>query len=276
MLLDRPSLWKKYSFPSGAAMKPGDIIRSHSGKTIEIINTDAEGRLILADALAYAARFDPAAVVDCATLTGGVVIALGSHASAVLGNDPALVAEVIAAGENSGERCWQLPLWEEYERQLDSEVADRVVDPAEPPRAPVRPRKLLNMVLAIFGGAIFALGLTFFFEYLDNRIKSPDEIRSHLGLAPIGLIPALGKKWAASEPVISNGVPANFAEAFRTLRTNVLFSSAEEGVRIIVVTSAGPGEGKSLFSSNLAVSLAQAGQRVLHVDAGFHVMGHGV
>jgi leucyl aminopeptidase len=112
------------NLPSGSALKPGDVIRTLAGKTVEVINTDAEGRLILADALAWGARLKPAAMVDCATLTGGVVIALGHHASAVLGNDDALVAEVIAAGESSGERCWRLPLWEEYERQLDSESAD--------------------------------------------------------------------------------------------------------------------------------------------------------
>ena len=112
------------NLPSGRALKPGDVIRTLAGKTVEVINTDAEGRLILADALALGARMEPAAMLDCATLTGGVVIALGNHASAVLGNDDALVAEVIAAGEASGERCWRLPMWEEYERQLDSETAD--------------------------------------------------------------------------------------------------------------------------------------------------------
>jgi leucyl aminopeptidase len=112
------------NLPSGSALKPGDVIRTLAGKTVEVINTDAEGRLILADALAWGARLKPAAMVDCATLTGGVVIALGSHASAVLGNDDELVAEVIAAGESSGERCWRLPLWEEYDKQLESETAD--------------------------------------------------------------------------------------------------------------------------------------------------------
>ncbi|HUF75749.1 MAG TPA: leucyl aminopeptidase [Longimicrobiales bacterium] len=112
------------NLPSGRALKPGDVIRTLAGKTVEVINTDAEGRLILADALALGARMKPAAMLDCATLTGGVVVALGHHASAVLGNDDALVAEVIAAGEASGERCWRLPMWEEYERQLDSETAD--------------------------------------------------------------------------------------------------------------------------------------------------------
>jgi leucyl aminopeptidase len=112
------------NLPSGSALKPGDVIGTLAGKTVEVINTDAEGRLILADALTYGARLRPAAMIDCATLTGGVVIALGHHASAVFGNDDALVAEVTAAGEASGERCWRLPLWEVYEKQLDSTTAD--------------------------------------------------------------------------------------------------------------------------------------------------------
>jgi leucyl aminopeptidase len=112
------------NMPSGTAVKPGDIIRTLAGKTVEVINTDAEGRLILADALAYGARMKPAAMIDCATLTGGVLIALGHHAAAVLGNDEALIDEVIEAGEATGQRCWQLPLWDEYRRQLDSDTAD--------------------------------------------------------------------------------------------------------------------------------------------------------
>ena len=112
------------NMPSGNALKPGDVIRTLGGKTVEVINTDAEGRLILADALAYGARMRPAAMIDCATLTGAVVIALGQHASAVLGNDDALVNEVIAAGEASGERCWRLPLWDAYKKQLKSTTAD--------------------------------------------------------------------------------------------------------------------------------------------------------
>jgi leucyl aminopeptidase len=112
------------NLPSGSALKPGDVIGTLAGKTVEVLNTDAEGRLILADALTYGARMRPAAMVDCATLTGGVVVALGHHASAVFGNDDDLVAEVIAAGEASGERCWRLPLWEVYEKQLRSNTAD--------------------------------------------------------------------------------------------------------------------------------------------------------
>lgn len=108
----------------GSALKPGDVIRTLAGKTVEVINTDAEGRLILADALAWGARLRPAAMVDCATLTGAVVISLGKHAAAVMGNDDALVEELRAAGERSGERCWPLPLWPEYRKQLESDTAD--------------------------------------------------------------------------------------------------------------------------------------------------------
>jgi len=112
------------NMPSGTATKPGDVISSLAGKTIEVINTDAEGRLILADALTWGARMKPSAMIDCATLTGSVIIALGHHAAAVLGNDDDLVTELRVAGDAAGERCWQLPLWDEYRRQLDSNYAD--------------------------------------------------------------------------------------------------------------------------------------------------------
>jgi leucyl aminopeptidase len=106
------------------AMKPGDVLTSHLGKTIEVVNTDAEGRLILADALSYVRRFEPVAIVDAATLTGACVIALGHHASGVMGNDDALVEELRAAGERSGERAWPLPMYEEYREQIKSDYAD--------------------------------------------------------------------------------------------------------------------------------------------------------
>ncbi len=112
------------NLPSGRALKPGDVIRGLSGRSIEVVNTDAEGRLILSDALAYANRLSPAAVVDIATLTGGCVVALGKHASGLMSNDDALAGELIAAGERSGERAWRLPLWPEYRRQIDSQIAD--------------------------------------------------------------------------------------------------------------------------------------------------------
>jgi leucyl aminopeptidase len=112
------------NMPSGRATKPGDIVKSMSGQTIEIINTDAEGRLILCDALTYARRFKPAVVVDIATLTGACVIALGAHLSAVMSNDDSLAAELTAAGERAEDRCWHMPLGEEYHEQLKSNFAD--------------------------------------------------------------------------------------------------------------------------------------------------------
>lgn len=108
----------------GEAMKPGDVVRASNGKTIEIQNTDAEGRLVLADVLSYAQRFKPQAVVDAATLTGAVVIALGSVTTGAMGNDQTLVDEVIAAADRGGEPAWQLPLFDEYKEQLKSDVAD--------------------------------------------------------------------------------------------------------------------------------------------------------
>jgi leucyl aminopeptidase len=112
------------NMPGGKAVKPGDIATSASGQTVEILNTDAEGRLILADALHYARRFRPAAVIDIATLTGACVIALGHHHSGVMGNDEGLVRELLEAGRRADDRCWQLPLTEEYAEQLKSNFAD--------------------------------------------------------------------------------------------------------------------------------------------------------
>ncbi len=112
------------NLPDGDANKPGDIVTSMSGQTIEILNTDAEGRLILCDALTYTERFNPAVVVDMATLTGACVIALGSHPSGLLSNHDALARELINAGKYAWDRAWQLPLWDEYQKQLDSNFAD--------------------------------------------------------------------------------------------------------------------------------------------------------
>jgi len=112
------------NMPSGTAYKPGDVVRAMSGKHIEVINTDAEGRLLLADALHYAKRYDPACVLDAATLTGAVVSALGYTAAAVIGADEALVDEVRRAGERSGERVWPLPLWDEFREHIKSDIAD--------------------------------------------------------------------------------------------------------------------------------------------------------
>jgi leucyl aminopeptidase len=112
------------NLPGGDAFKPGDVLRMHSGKTVEIVTTDAEGRLILADALSYATRYEPSAVVDCATLTGACAVALGDHASGLMGNDEDLLAELQTAGETTGERTWPLPLFEEYTEQIKGDTAD--------------------------------------------------------------------------------------------------------------------------------------------------------
>jgi leucyl aminopeptidase len=112
------------NLPSGSAVKPGDVIRGLSGKSIEVINTDAEGRLILSDALTYAQRLSPKVIVDIATLTGACVVALGHHAAGLMSPSDKLAEELLKAGKTSGERTWRLPLWSEFRSQLDSAIAD--------------------------------------------------------------------------------------------------------------------------------------------------------
>ena len=112
------------NMPSGTATKPGDIVTSMSGQTIEILNTDAEGRLVLCDALTYAERFKPASVVDIATLTGACIVALGSQTTGVMGNNDELIEQLLDAGKQADDRGWQLPLFDEYQEQLDSPFAD--------------------------------------------------------------------------------------------------------------------------------------------------------
>ncbi len=112
------------NMPDGLASRPGDIVTSMSGKTIEILNTDAEGRLILCDALTYAAKYEPDVVIDIATLTGACVVALGAHPAGLLGNHNPLIHDLLNAGKTSGDRCWELPLWDDYQEQLDSNFAD--------------------------------------------------------------------------------------------------------------------------------------------------------
>jgi leucyl aminopeptidase len=112
------------NLPSGKATKPGDVVRAMTGKTIEVINTDAEGRLILADAIAYARKLGATKIVDIATLTGAVSIALGDVNTAVIGTDQELIGEIVAAGKEAGEKFWQLPLDKEYSKQIKSDIAD--------------------------------------------------------------------------------------------------------------------------------------------------------
>ncbi len=112
------------NMPGGSAQRPGDVVRAMNGKTIEVVNTDAEGRLVLADALSYAVKLGVTEIVDVATLTGACVVALGNVCSGVMGNDQALVDRVIAAGKAAGEKTWQLPLYDEYREQIRSTFAD--------------------------------------------------------------------------------------------------------------------------------------------------------
>ncbi len=112
------------NMPGGGATKPGDVVTSLSGQTIEVLNTDAEGRLVLCDALTYAERFKPECVIDIATLTGACVVALGKIPSGLLANDDELAAEILKRGTDSGDRAWQLPLWDEYQELLKSNFAD--------------------------------------------------------------------------------------------------------------------------------------------------------
>lgn len=112
------------NMPDGGASRPGDIVKTLNGMTVEILNTDAEGRLVLCDALTYVKKYDPETVVDMATLTGACIIALGHHATGLLSNNDELANELLAAGERTGDRAWRLPLWDDYQSQLDSNFAD--------------------------------------------------------------------------------------------------------------------------------------------------------
>jgi len=144
----------------------------------------------------------------------------------------------------------------------------RILDVAEVPRWPVSPNTRKDMQYGILGGFVLAIGLAFLFEYLDNRIKAPEEIRTYLGVPFLGLLPAapVGEGARQQTPLLNSGVPPRFAEAFRIVRTNVLFSSPDEGARSVLVSSAGPGEGKTCVTCNLAIAIAQTGQRVLVID----------
>jgi polysaccharide biosynthesis transport protein len=185
-------------------------------------------------------------------------------------NKKGIEYSVLARDVESSKQLYESLLQRAKETGVSTELKSsniRVIDAAERPRKPISPRTTVNMLLGLLSGTVLAFGLAFFFEYLDSRIKTPDEIKGHLGLPSLGMVPALeAKAWKGKEPLIHTGVPPGFAEAFRTIRTNVLFSSADEGARILVVTSTGPGEGKTTVASNLAISFAQTGQRVLLID----------
>lgn len=143
----------------------------------------------------------------------------------------------------------------------------RIIDPAEVPRSPISPNLQRELTVWFGGSLLLAIGLAFGLEFLDSRIKSPDQIPHELGLPFLGMIPSLsGKDWQGGTPLLSNDTPANFSEAIRSIRTSLLFSSAEDGARTLVVTSTAPGEGKTVVAGNVAIALAQAGQRVVLID----------
>jgi polysaccharide biosynthesis transport protein len=144
----------------------------------------------------------------------------------------------------------------------------RVVDPAEVPRSPILPNRSRDMMLGFLAGLVGGVGIALFLEYLDNRMKNPDEIKQFLGLSFLGLVPGLRDRelQGLRAPVLTESVPQKFAEAFRAVRTNIQFSSAGEGSRSILVTSTQPREGKSVVAANLSVALAQTGKRILLID----------
>lgn len=160
------------NMPSGTAYRPGDVIKTLSGKTVEVLNTDAEGRIVLADALYYAQSYKPAGVVDLATLTGAIMVALGPHAIGAMGNSPELMARLVQAGEISSERVWELPLWDEYREMVRSDIAD-----------------VRNTGGARFGGAITAAA------FLDAFVGDMPWV--HLDIA--------GTAWGGSKPYHAKG-----------------------------------------------------------------------
>lgn len=173
------------NMPGGRAFKPGDVVRAMNGTTIEITNTDAEGRLVLADALCYARRYDPVAIVDLATLTGAISIALGHLAAGLYSDDDALAAELSAAGDRAGERLWRMPVWDEYGSDLRSDTAD-----------------LVNSSGAREGGANvaaaflkrFARGMRWAHLDIASTAWSPSD-RPHEGRGPTGFGTRLLLEW---------------------------------------------------------------------------------
>ncbi|MGE3957923.1 MAG: GumC family protein [Vicinamibacterales bacterium] len=143
----------------------------------------------------------------------------------------------------------------------------RVVDEAQVPNGPISPNLQRSALLSLVAGLTLSLGLVFFIDYLDSRLKTPQDLKNYLGVPFLGLVPAVSRTKGATNPLLTEVDAPSFSEAFKTVRTNVLFSSAEDGLRTLVVTSAGPGEGKSICSANIAIALAQTGLRVLLVDA---------
>jgi succinoglycan biosynthesis transport protein ExoP len=184
-------------------------------------------------------------------------------------NKKAIEYGVLAREVESTRQVYQSLLQRAKETGVSTELRTsnvRIVDLAERPGAPIYPQTRDALIMGTLAGLGLALGVGFFFEYLDNRIRTPDEIKLHLHLPALGLLPFVRSDRKAAMFPVSERLSPDFAEALRALRTNVLFSTAESPSRSLIVTSAGPGEGKTVVSSNLAAALADTGLRVLVID----------
>ncbi len=193
----------------------------------------------------------------------------GQRGQALQMNRMAIGYSALLRDVESGKQIYEALLRRGLELGVSGQIKTsnvRVVDAAEVPTRPVWPRPGLSVLLGIFAGLAFGIGLAFFFEYMDDRMKTPDDIESHLGLASIGLIPEIKGRQAGAS-MLGARAPARMVEAFAVLRTNVIFSRTQSGSASIVVTSTGPREGKTLVASNLAVAMAQADRRVVLIDA---------
>nr|UXE45062.1 hypothetical protein Hi04_10k_c4246_00030 [uncultured bacterium] len=202
----------------------------------------------------------------------GLQSALDAQKGEALGlNRKGIEFSVLQREVESNRQIYQSLLQRTKETDISSERRStnvRIIDAAETPRVPILPHTERDLMITTFGALLLALGLVFVVDYMDNRIKTPQELKTHLPVPFLGMLPTLAQSKEGVNPLISNDdVPANFMEAFKKVRTNMLFSSADDGLHSVVVTSAAPGEGKSLVASNLAVALAQTGQRVLLMDA---------
>ncbi|MGC4081063.1 MAG: polysaccharide biosynthesis tyrosine autokinase [Vicinamibacterales bacterium] len=185
-------------------------------------------------------------------------------------NRQGIEASVLQRELESNRQVYESLLQRTKETDISSERRStnvRVIDEAEVPRGPASPNVPRDLLVSLTTSLLLAVGLAFLFEQMDNRIRTPQEIKALLDVPFLGMVPKVSRDKDASAPLLSGPVAPNFAEALKTVRTNVLFSSADEGLRSVAVTSAGPGEGKSVVAANLAIALAQSGQRVLLVDA---------
>ena len=197
--------------------------------------------------------------------------ALKSHSSEVLGLGAKTLEYNALEGEaESARKLYDNLLQRTNEISVSQEFKGtniQVIDAAQVPGAPVLPQVRRDLMTSAAGGLALALFLAFVFEYFDSRVKSPEEIKAHFGLPFLGIVPIGPEGEGGVAPLLESDAPGPFGEAIRSLRTGVLFSSADDGARALIVTSTGPSEGKTVIASNLAIALARAGQRTIVVDA---------